>query len=204
MTIEKYKGYIFDVDGTLYHQRLVRFQMAIRLLCYYLPRPRMLKELVALYEFRRFREKNEFYTTSMDELYSIIGLKLGLCAERVGQVIDRWMFHEPLDLLSKHKYEDVLEFARRRKREGAKIVIYSDYPALEKLSVMKMPYDMLYVSGEDGLKPSSKAMHRIIFESGLLREDILYIGDRYEKDGLSAKLGGVAYLDIAAFRRQIV
>ena len=45
------KGFIFDIDGTLYSQKAMRMKMLKRLLFFYAVRPNRLKELFALKSF---------------------------------------------------------------------------------------------------------------------------------------------------------
>ena len=52
------KGIIFDVDGTLYHQKPVRIMMALNMMLYYLIHFWKIKELFIILKFRRIREKN--------------------------------------------------------------------------------------------------------------------------------------------------
>ncbi len=54
---KKIKVVIFDVDGTLYDQSIMRKKMMFALLSYYLIRPWKYKELKILSDFRKEREK---------------------------------------------------------------------------------------------------------------------------------------------------
>ena len=47
------KGFVLDVDGTLYSQKKMRIRMLGRLLAYYVPRPDRLRELYALFLLER-------------------------------------------------------------------------------------------------------------------------------------------------------
>jgi len=48
---------VFDLDGTLYHQRALRIKMAGRLLSHYLFHLNQIKELWILYQFRKVRDR---------------------------------------------------------------------------------------------------------------------------------------------------
>ena len=204
MNASDFGGYIFDVDGTLYSQKKVRRAMLFRILLYYAFRPFHWRELCALFIFRRFREKRELCGQSMGEICQKVSQMLKMSKSVVDWTIRFWMFEEPLDLLYKYRYCDVLEFIKKEHSAGKKIIIYSDYPAVEKLAVMQIPYDHLFVSGENGikeLKPSAEAMCKILAVSGLTADRLVYIGDRDERDKASAELAHIAYCDIRAFRK---
>ena len=199
-------GFIFDVDGTLYSQPRMRGMMFVKLFSHYAIRPWKWKELYAIWFFRKCREKAQYRSFSMKRLYATVARQAGMCAEDVESVIHRWMFEVPLDVLRCCSFPNVISFIRRMYAEGKKIVIYSDYPAMEKLSVLDVPFHFLFVSGESGLpalKPCAQAMRYIVDKTGLSPQTLLYIGDREEKDGRSARLIPIDYLDVREFQKRI-
>ena len=194
-------GFIFDVDGTLYSQKKVRRVMFLRLCVYYALRPFLWKELCALALFRRLREVREL-RKNVDELCGEVSRRLNMSELAVCRTVRFWMFENPLDLLLKYRYDTVFEFMKRAHSAGKKIIIYSDYPAAEKLAAMRIPYDLLFVSGENGIseqKPSAEAMRKILDASGLAADKLFYIGDRDDRDKASAELAHIAYCHIADF-----
>ena len=206
MNWTKINNYIFDVDGTLYSQKKVRLKMLLRLITYYGLRLYRLKELYALYKFRKLREQPEYKETSMHDLYIIISKKCNLSSGAIQKIIEKWMFIEPLELLKKYKYKDVIAFINKHHQLGKKIIIYSDYPAAEKLNVMQINYDKLYVSGENGFKeqkPSLKAMQNILKSAIIDPSQTVYIGDRDDRDKISAEYVNITYYDIQHFRKII-
>lgn len=199
-----YDGYILDVDGTLYDQRRVRLAMLCRLASHYLRHPLQLREGLALYRFRRLREMPAWKDSSFDELFAELEKSVRLPAARCAQVIRYWMFQVPLDLLESFAYRDVISFVNGEHGRGKRVIVYSDYPAEEKLDVLGLCCDSMYVFGRGGVdeqKPSPRVMERILRETALAPDGLLYVGDRDEKDGASAKLAGTDYCDIRAFRK---
>ena len=63
------ENYIFDVDGTLYSQKNVRIKMFFRLVRFYGLRMHRLKELHALYCFRKLREKEDCRNKNFEDLF---------------------------------------------------------------------------------------------------------------------------------------
>lgn len=196
------EAFILDVDGTLYSQRNVRMAMLWKLIRFYAIRPLKFKELIALYYFRKLREKLAYKNKTLDELYEVVGKKLNLSCNDVAKTINKWMFEEPLDFLKKYSYNNVVDFVNYQHRKGKKIIIYSDYPAAEKLLSIGIDYDMLFVSGQKDLieqKPSLVAMKKILADTNLSAEKIIYVGDRDDKDRISAEMVNLRYFDIIEF-----
>lgn len=201
-----YEGYVLDVDGTLYDQRRVRLTMLGRLLSHFLLHPLQIREGIALYHFRKLREKPEWKDSSFEELFSELERTVRIPAERCAKVIQYWMFQVPLDLLSKFAFRDVIAFINRLHSEGKRVIVYSDYPAEEKLKVLGLVCDSMYAFGLDDIdeqKPSPRVMKRIMREIEISPDNLLYIGDRDEKDGASAELAGMDYCDIKTFRKKL-
>lgn len=201
------KAYIFDVDGTLYCQRQMRIKMFVRLMCYYVSHLKSIKELIAIYYFRKLREKEKYRSFSIDKLSEIVADCLSISVDTVSSAIQKWMFEVPLEIIHECSYLEVVSFAKSLYKAGKKIIIYSDYPAKAKISVLEMPYDYIFISGEEGLqelKPSMFAMKHILHSTKLSPDEILYIGDRDKKDGASAELVDIAYCDIQHLRKIIM
>lgn len=198
--------YIFDMDGTLYSQKKMRIRMLLRLVKYYLMHLNKWKDLASVYDFRKLRELSEYKACSMSKLYPIVAKRLGITAERVSEAIEKWMFTVPLEIIKECAYADVVNYINSCSKEGMRIYIYSDYPAEEKAKSIGIHYDGIFVSEEIGngeLKPSKSAMEYILQQIGANSEDILYVGDRKEKDGKSAEYANVEYKDIRIFKREI-
>lgn len=194
MINEKYDVYVFDVDGTLYFQRKVRMIMVKRLLSYYAFHPLKIKDLFIIKEFRALREKAQ----SADTLYIDTARKYGVSKERVEEVINKWIYKNPIDAVSCSKDEKLLCAIKKLKNSGKKIVIWSDYFADDKLEALGVEADAVYTADDSDrhieLKPSDAALKLIMNDFSVSNDQVLMIGDRLEKDGYAAKSAGVDYI----------
>lgn len=204
------KVYIFDMDGTLYSQQKMRSLMAKKLLVKSLFKPATICDIIVILKFRRLREKEEYKDVTIDELYRLVGDNVGKKQEFVKQIIERWMFRIPLECIQTCKYESVIDYILTVQEDNKKVILYSDYPVEDKAKALGITCDKMYSAGQgipDELKPSKKIMDIIISDlvgRGYERKDILYVGDRDEKDGISAKLGGIDYIDISLFKKMVI
>lgn len=198
--------YIFDVDGTLYSQKKMHLYMVVKLLGYYSTHIWKWKELYALYMFRKMREQEKYRILSVKELSECVGRKIKADSDTVESTIKKWMFQIPLELLPRCAYQDVLAEIHRLRKSGCKIYIYSDYPAKEKVDILQLHAEDIFTAEDDDiheLKPSEKAMNIILNKIGVDPREIVYIGDRDEKDGEAAKLASILYYDINKWRKCI-
>ncbi len=104
---KKIRLVIFDVDGTLYFQRPVRKEMALRLAGYYLTHPWRWKELLGIYYFRKLRETEAGRTASLEEQIRGAARRARMKQdERLKRAIQRWMFD---GLIREHGVDVVLQ-----------------------------------------------------------------------------------------------
>lgn len=192
------RAVIFDVDGTLYHQRPVRLRMAARMAGYYGTRPRRLSELKGILAFRKLREEEAYQTVSQEDQIREAARRAGIPdASALEKAIQHWMFSAPLREIAAHPKKEVISFLRRMQAEGRKIIIYSDYAAEEKLKALQLEPDAVYYPGTAGmreLKPSRESMNLILSREGLRPDQAMMVGDREEKDGRSAELAGMPFV----------
>lgn len=203
---DKVKAAIFDVDGTLYCQRPVRIRMALKMGRFFLLHPRRWREAAGIYYFRKLREQEEYRTQSPEAQAAAAAEKAGIRENgRLDGAIRRWMFQEPLAAVAAHGRQDVLDLLRRLKREGKRIIIYSDYAPEDKLSALGVTADAVYYPGHGGveeLKPSEKSMKLILEKENISASDTVYLGDREEKDGRSAALMGIRYIQVKGGKKE--
>jgi len=177
-TLPEYLSIILDMDGTLYYQLPVQLCMAVELFFYYLVHINKAKELLELIKYRKSFENGRLQAST--------------------PIIDYWMLHRPLKYIHFFRDKRLLAFIERLQDTGVKIVVYSDYPVKEKIKALA-PFtpDFAFCGMDDGikaLKPDTKGLLYII---GVLREpveNIVFIGDRMEKDGRCAQQLNMDYI----------
>ena len=203
----KYKAFVFDLDGTLYHQFPLRVLMVIRLGVYYLLRPHRLRELLLLRAYRKLREslygkgQRNFDALQLAEA----ARKCGMPCEDAQRVITEWMIYKPLGLVRIFRRRKLLSLIKSLQCAGKIIIVYSDYPVREKLQALGLEPDYAYFSNDPAIncmKPDPSGLGRVIKALGLDVGDMLYVGDRDNKDGECARGAGVKYMDVHAFEKK--
>jgi FMN phosphatase YigB (HAD superfamily) len=190
------KGVICDLDGTLYRQKPVRLHMFFALLGHYVAHIDKLQQLYGIYLFRKIREREDFRQTSYSSQIEYVSEKVKLGKEELDNVIQYWMFEYPLRWVGRYADNYLISKLKEVQDRGVKVIIYSDYPADDKLEVLGIKPDYVFypgISGIDSLKPSKEAMDLIVREVGIASGELVYIGDRQEKDGVSAQLVGISF-----------
>ena len=194
------RGIIFDVDGTLYHQKPVRIRMAFRLTVHVLLHPRSFRDLMGIYYFRKLRETNLFRTQPLERQIQEAAARAGIQKDaHLREAIQLWMFDAPLPYIRKHENRDVTFLLKQMRSEGKKILIYSDYAPEQKLQALGISADGIYYPGTEGieeLKPSGKNIRIILTDHDLRPEETVLIGDRTEKDGESARAANVRFIPV--------
>ena len=93
-----FKAVLFDVDGTLYDQPMLRRKMAIELGLHYAFRPHRFREIKILSRFRHMRE--EYFEREEENLaeaqYDWAAKDLGISSDQVRTVIEEWIYSRPL------------------------------------------------------------------------------------------------------------
>lgn len=203
-TIRNKELFIFDVDGTLYSQFRLRVYMACCLIRHYSFHPCSLRELLAIYHFRKIREQEEYRSSTMELQIVLAANKAGIDESKTREVIERWMFDLPQEGIRRYAYQNVLFFIRNMQKEEKRLVIYSDYPVEKKLQTLDLTPFRSFTADDMAigeLKPSRKAMRMIVQELNCPLEKMIYIGDREEKDKRSAEYAGIDYCDIRRLRK---
>jgi HAD superfamily hydrolase (TIGR01549 family) len=180
--LRDYKALLLDMDGTLYYQLPLRICMAFELFLYYLAHLNKVKDLFALYRFRKSHERG--------------------CPQEADTSVRYWMQRRPLRYIRLFRDKKLIEFVAELRGSGAMIVVYSDYPAAEKIKVLSpLGVDLSFCATDADiqcLKPDTKGLEYIINSIGKPVEDTLFIGDRYEKDGKCAEGLAMDYIILDA------
>lgn len=173
--------------------------MALRLAGYHVTHVTQWRSLYGLYIFRKNREKPEFRNVPFDSQTEKAGRRAGVDPEVLKGIIEKWMFREPLDLIDKYRFVSVMDLIGKLQKSGRKIIIYSDYDPSQKIERLGIAPDYsFFPDGESisEMKPSLSAMSFILSAVGLLPEELVYVGDRQDKDGASAAMAGIQYIDV--------
>lgn len=199
----KYKAIITDFDGTLYYQAPVRVLMALWLVIYYLVHPLRLRELLVIKNYRRLQEQR--FMSGSRNFYHLQLREAALKAHaniNPEEIIKLWMINRPLKFIKLFGRRKLIEKLKSCQKAGAKIIIYSDNPVKEKICAINFTPDYAFWSCDEiihCMKPDSQGLINIIHFLGLNKSEVLYIGDRYDKDGLCAQGAGIDYLDVKNF-----
>jgi len=174
----EYRLIILDMDGTLYYQFPLRICMCIELALYYSFHIRRIAELFMI---RRYRKKYE----------------KGIL-EKETPVVLHWMQEKPLRYIALFRDRKLISLVRRLREQGAKIVVYSDYPVRKKITALSgLTTDYFFCAADaciQCLKPDAQGLNNILHITGEAAGNSLFIGDRYEKDGKCAENAGMDYI----------
>jgi HAD superfamily hydrolase (TIGR01549 family) len=194
------RAVIFDVDGTLYRQRTLRYAMARRLVRAHLYRPLTgMATMRILSAYRRGQEalRGQPLTADVaDAQLRFASRETGAGLAAVQATVTRWMEEAPLDLLARHAQPGMQAFVHDLRARGLKLGVLSDYPAEAKLAALGvggMFHSVLCAqSPEVGVfKPDPRGILVSIDRLGVAADEALYVGDRAEVDAVAARAAGV-------------
>ena len=204
--LDKVKGIIFDLDGTLYRMRwymrpflfLMLFPDSLRL-------PRFLK-------IRGTFAGVEFDTP--DALYKEVTKKLALIEKISEETLLRWIdkqfynaFVNVMYFL-KNSRPQVNKTLQMLKQSGLKLAVLSDYDRiperLDKLNIDKSVFTIMTSSESFGaLKPSPVPFKKIAADWNLDPSEILVIGDRDDTDGEGARRAGMKFILLCNTKKKL-
>ncbi|MGO6982197.1 HAD family hydrolase [Rhizobium leguminosarum] len=186
---------VFDVDGTLYNQRMLRLRMAGELIADAVARG-SLTNLRVLRAYRSLREAigegeiDDFQASLMARTAE----RTGQPAERIEAIVSEWIERRPLAYISSCRYDGLVELFAGLRRQNKSIGIYSDYPADEKLQRMTLSADYILAASDPGVgiqKPDPRGLQMLMQRAGVGPAQTVLIGDRPERDGIAARRAGV-------------
>ena len=204
--LSEYKAWILDFDGTLYYQLPMRICMAFILSAYYLIRPRRISELILIQDYRQLREKRfaadkkNFYILQLEK----ISEKYKMPVSEIEKLLEFWFFEKPLHLIKKFQRKNLIESIIQHQQLGVKMIVYSDYPVNKKISAVDFKPDYTFYSNDEiikCMKPDSSGLKNILESLKIKADEVIFIGDRDDRDGLCAKNAGVDYLNVKNFPR---
>lgn len=197
--ITDYEFYIFDVDGTLYYKHFMRFFVLFKMLFHYIIHLKNYKEAFLLRDYRILREDENIICRKDFESYirNHLADKYGYSLEKVSSILNDWMIRNPLYAIQKSADCKILTFIAEQKAKGKSVFIYSDYPTEDKCRALGVYPDADYYPDNKNifyLKPNPQGLLYIMEKHKICPDQVLFIGDRKEKDGLCAEGAGIDYL----------
>lgn len=199
MESAKYNAAIFDLDGTLYVNKGFPMKLIMG----------DLRNMFVLSTERKARKKimgKDYQTESgvYDALFAeMCALKKSLTVQKARawyeerymplQVSVLQLYYEPRPL--------AVELLEAMKARGMKVILYSDYGHVtEKIAALGIPqscFDVILSAPEvGGLKPSQASMQRLMECCGVDPATTLYVGDREDTDGESARIAKMDFHNV--------
>jgi len=209
--MKKIKAVIFDLDGTLYNQTLLRIFIIISFLLNIIIKPgKTYTAIKVLEQFRKAHEKLrnlkdvDFYIA--DEQIRLTTEGSGLPIEKVNEIVNDWFYTFPLMFLKICKKKNLEETINQLKADGYKIGLFSDYYTEKKLDKMSLngyfDYQICSVSREvNSLKPNPEGFHKIAEMMAVKPSECIYIGDRPHIDGAGAIAAGMIPVIISSGKK---
>jgi FMN phosphatase YigB (HAD superfamily) len=190
---------VFDMDGTLYRQDVVRAHMARMLATHLLWSARGRRKIRIIRRFRQVREElaDREERGILVKQYAMVSDELRVGIDEVRQVTTEWLEERPLPVLARAAQPAVHQLFNALADAGVRIAVLSDYPAKDKLAALGLSAEMVVSATEpevDCFKPLPVGLERIIVSAGEQAGRMLVIGDRDERDGECARRAGARYL----------
>ena len=189
---------VFDLDGTLYDKSGLAQRLVGRL-WWCLP----------LLASERLARRNAHYVqfASEEEFFDFFFATMARGHWWSAAIARTWYFHVYMPAMIRlirryhHPRQEVLQLVREAQAKGLKTAIYSDYGGvgekLDALGIDPMQFDLLVSAPELGaLKPSEPCVRRVL---EMLEADpgtTLFVGDREDKDGASARAVGARFFRV--------
>jgi putative hydrolase of the HAD superfamily len=192
---------VFDLDGTLYDQRKLRRRLYFLFLFNLFLGKIDIPDLRIVAEFRKQREKHKGCSSASleEDQFGWCVEKTGMPVKKIKETVEKLMFNLPLRLLKKALYPNVVSFIDLLRQNAIKTAVYSDYPVVEKLSALGIKVDRTFCSTHKNiaqLKPSKKGLDTICEVFKCDTNKAVYIGDREDTDGESARMAGVSFIKV--------
>jgi HAD superfamily hydrolase (TIGR01549 family) len=195
------RGVLFDVDGTLYHQRRLRLCMGAELAALPLTLgPSCARVIRVLKTYRRVHEELRALGRCDSPLAALqvsrTALRENVAAPEVEAAVVEWMNQRPLKYLRWCRRRGLVALLARLQQRGTRLGVLSDYPAREKLAALGVEEffsPVLCTTDREinALKPHPRGFLRACELWQLSPEEVLYVGDRSEVDAAGALAAGV-------------
>ena len=175
----KFHAVAFDIDGTLYDNRLMHLKSV----------PFALRHLRLLCAFRRVRIQlrdtrpiEDFHTLQAE----LFGRELGLEPQPARELIERVFYGTWERVLHRVPvFPGVVRTVERLRAAGLKLAVASDFPVRRKLEILGLSglWDCEISTEEVGyLKPNPEPFQALLDCLGEPAERVLYVGNSYRYD----------------------
>ena len=199
LVLSRLKALIFDLDGTMYKQEVLRRAMVWRILRAYLRHPlRGCRTVRVLQAYRRAQEmlrRNGMTGSPQAQQVRLAAQICKLPKSEVQSCVDFWS-EQAMGLLLPALRPGLVELLKLAREKGLSLGVLSDYPAEAKLSSMGLrKYFDVVVTADDPevqcFKPSSRGLEIVLRRLGLKKDEAVYIGDRPDVDAVAAASAGI-------------
>ena len=197
--MKKYAAIAFDIDGTLYSERL----LYLRLLSmkFALSHIRLIRDFSAVRRRLRTPAQATSDEPGVDTSLPIQAQQAELLAQywnatvrSTRELIERVIYRDWMELTSRTPlFPGTRRLLGELRRRGTRVAVLSDFPTTRKLAAWGIAgYFEHAICSEDtgALKPAAKPFQVLQDSLGLGAPDILYIGNSYSNDICGA--GGVS------------
>jgi FMN phosphatase YigB (HAD superfamily) len=194
------KAIVFDIDGTLYRQGMLRRAMLGRLLGAYAGHPlRGWRTARILSAYRHAQEQLRSTVVEGDIASAQITRTCEVTHADRRSVLDsvnRWMEQEPLRFLPQCLQPGVMEFLQACRKRGLRLGALSDYPAEAKLDALGLAglFDIVLCAQQPEVnvfKPNPRGLLLALQRLWATSAEGLYVGDRADVDAPTAEAAGV-------------
>ena len=192
---------LFDLDGTLYDQRKLRWRVAwllLRSVAAFRLGPRRIAVLRAYRrETERLRDtKLPAGQTLARHHAQRVADALGVPADFVEATFRTWMIDHALPLVRQCVWPEARDTLEKLRGAGYRLGVLSDYPVHEKLAALGLADCFGAVLScqdpdSDGYKPHCNGFHRLAAALGSEPKSCIYVGDRLPYDIAGARAAGM-------------
>jgi FMN phosphatase YigB (HAD superfamily) len=192
------RGVVFDLDGTLYNQRVLRAAMATELALLPLTSPvQGWRRLRALAAYRRAQEALRHQATvGSDDQLTIASREAGLPLEEARQLIAEWMIDRPLKYLRFCRARGLVPLLNFLAGACVRLAVLSDYSPREKLRALGVAdrFSPVLCATDPGIgafKPNPRGLLQVCRAWRLDPAEVLVVGDREDVDAQGAAAAGM-------------
>jgi len=191
---------LFDLDGTLYSQRLLRALMLTELLALPLRRPfscwRTWRTISAYRSAQESLRTSDATAMDAEAQVNAAAIRAAVPAADVQAIVQEWMLERPLKYLRWCRAVGIVNLLEFLARHRVAIGLLSDYPASGKLNALGLSdrfFPVLCSSDPEigALKPHPRGFLRACDVWGVSPSEVLVVGDRPDVDAAGAAAAGM-------------